>query len=326
MHKLVIPLAILLIILCVTAGYHWTHAIRYSDTDPAFNRAYWEQQIQRHGAKDAYAEFKERTEKAPLARQHFAAHVMGDVLAEKLGTEGITVCDTSFAFGCFHGLFSAIIAKEGTAVIKELDAACVKAYGVMGTGCTHGIGHGILEYVGYENVAKALELCGLTTQKVPLLGCTSGVFMEYNQPLGGDPQNLVPGTRPFDPTHPYMPCTHVPQQFQASCYFELGGWLRTSISDDAAKRSGVCAGLSGEPRSRCYMGIGSGSAHEHGYDMTASLAECAALAPADEFSCRAGVRWGFYQVPETRVRANEACAYADAQQSACASLGDLTRG
>lgn len=325
-----IKIGILLLVVVLLAGatvWLWTHRVRYSDTDPAFNRAYWAQEIQRHGAKNAYQEFKERTQKAPPARQHFAAHVMGSVLAQKLGTDGIAVCDPTFSFGCFHGLFASIIAEKGTPVISELNAACVKAYGPLGTGCTHGIGHGIMEYVGYENIEKALELCDLTTQQVPLLGCTSGVFMEYNQPLSGDPKNLAPGTRTFDVAHPYEPCTNVAERFQSSCYFELGNWLRNTMESDTAKRDAVCAGLKGEPRSRCFMGDASAGAQAHGYDMKTSLAECSSLASEDEFSCRAGVRWGFFQVTETRARADEACAYADSmRRDACVMRGDLTRG
>lgn len=300
--------------------------VSYNPDDPAYNRAYWTQEVKAKGASAAYAEFKQRTAQLSLGRQHFAAHVIGAVIGEALGANGVKVCDSSFGFGCYHGLFSQVISTGGASLVRNLDAACVSAYGPLGTGCQHGIGHGILEYVGYSHVGDALALCKETTQLVPLLGCTSGVFMEYFYPLTGPATALAPSTRALDPAHPYAPCTDVPVENRSSCYYELGSWLRTS-QGNAEAAGKWCAGLSGADRTDCYLGVGTLAFQVNGNDMNAARMECAALAPADELSCRAGVRWGAFANPSTKAHAAEACGYTDsAKETACEKLGDLTQG
>jgi hypothetical protein len=301
-------------------------ALRYDANDPAYNRAYWTQEVTSSGAAAAYEEFKERTSVLPENRQHFAAHVIGSAIGEAVGPDGIKVCDASFGFGCYHGLFSDVIARGGATLIEQLDAACVEAYGQLGTGCQHGIGHGILEYVGYDHVNDALALCKKTTQVVPLLGCTSGVFMEYFSPLTGPADALVPSMRTLDPAHPYAPCTDVPKENQASCYYELGGYLRTS-GGSVAMAGKTCSGLSGSARENCVMGAGTLAMHVNGNDVTRAHAECAALSATDQLFCRAGVRWAVFQIPERRSEAAIGCAYADpVLEKKCETLGDLTHG
>ncbi len=332
--KRVVLVVLSLLIVAATCGFfflplHSQSSAVYSDTDPAYNRAYWTQEIKKKGAKEAFAEFVQANTKAPEDRQHFAAHVMGGLLGEMFGADGIAACGSQFSFGCYHGLFSTVIARGGPGLISDLDRACVKAYGTLGTGCQHGIGHGILEYTGYENLNDALALCTSTTQLVPLLGCTSGVFMEYNEPLGGDPSALVRSTRAFDADTPYKPCTSVPGEFQASCYYELGGWLYNALTADYPHIDRVCGALSGSDRKNCYRGVGSLIPPMEGYDDVAgALAHCAGFSTATAtLSCRAGVSWALYQVPEYRARAAEACAYPDAESTkACSALADLTEG
>lgn len=300
--------------------------ISYSDSDPAYNRAYWTQEIARKGAAAAYQEFKEKDADAPMGRQHFAAHVVGNLIAAAQGPAGITICDSSFGFGCYHGFFAQVIATGGTSLISTLDAACVAAYGKLGTGCQHGIGHGILEYVGYGKVNEALALCKQTTQLVPLLGCTSGVFMEYNFPLSGPADALVPSTRQLDTADRYAPCTSVPADNKDSCYFELGQWTRITLND-YEKVDQFCGGLTGSARRHCYLGVGAIIPPLEGYDAEKNAQICTRFSTSDELACRAGVRWGLYQTPEHRTNADSACAYAQsATRAACLKLGDLTQG
>ncbi len=301
--------------------------VAYRDTDPTYNRAYWVQELGHLSARNVYAEFKKRNETAPLGRQHFGAHVIGSLIAQKEGVKGITICDSSFGFGCFHGLFGYLIAEGGVPLIKSLDAQCVEAFGVLGTGCQHGIGHGILEYTGYTKLNDALALCSHTTETVPLLGCSSGVFMEYNAPLTGNADALVPSTRQFDAAHPYAPCTDVAEKYQASCYFELGGWLHEVFAKEYTKIGAVCAGLKEVHRTDCFLGVGAGIPAQDGYDVDSARSTCGLFSSLDETSCRAGVRWAFYQEPQHRAEAPKACAGSDTvRESACERLGDLTEG
>lgn len=299
--------------------------ISYSDSDPALNYDYWKQEFATRDAKDVYEEFTHRNAKAPLERQHLAAHPVGELIYETVGIDGIAVCDSSFGFGCYHGFFSRAIGEGGADRITELDAACVAAYGPLGTGCQHGIGHGILEYVGYEHVNDALTLCGKTTESVPLLGCASGVFMEYNTPLAGASDGLVPTQRPLSEASTYEPCTRVPEKYRASCYYEIGEWV-ASAAPGPETIEAICTGLSGSDRDNCYLGVGGILGFHAAYDVDAARAMCDAVATGeDTVACNAGVSWRMYAAPEHRQQAERACAYPDATTTErCLTLADLT--
>ncbi len=296
----------------------------YRADDPSYNRSFWKERITRVGAAAAYREFTSRTAQLPLTKQHFSAHVMGELLATASGPAAVSLCDSSFAFGCYHGVFTTLIAAHGPSMIRTLDEACVGTYGPLGTGCQHGIGHGILEYTGYEHLNDALALCHETTTIVPLLGCTSGVFMEFNAPLGGEDVALVPTRRAFNAHDPYYPCESVGKEYRASCFFELGGWLKQG-ADSFENLSQLCGKLTGVDRTHCFMGAGAMIAPTEGYDVAHVRERCAVLGDG-EYSCRAGARWSFYQVPDTRSQAPLICTDPDEKKShACETMGDLTR-
>lgn len=326
------PLAQLLLVVVVAGcGYILvtsqisTHT--YSDSDPAYNRAYWQEQIVRQGSAKAFALFKTKNESAPLARQHFSAHVFGVSLAEHDGVAGITSCDPSFGYGCYHGFFSKVISEGGESYIKKLDEACVAAYGPFGTGCQHGIGHGVLEYVGYERITDALQLCRDTTQLVPLLGCTSGVFMEYFNPLVETGDTLSQGQRPFDEKRPQEPCDIVSSEFKESCYFELGHSYYIRFKGEVVALSKLCEQVPQSYQQYCYLGLGDIQGPISGYKVQESIAFCDAFSGADSTACRAGVAWAFYANPAHRAEGTGICQLDSASDTAtCKQLADLTLG
>lgn len=299
--------------------------IEYSDTDPSFNKDYWTAQIKLHGTSEAYASFKERNQKATTLRQHFSAHVFGSLIAEEDGAKGVTVCDNTFNFGCYHGLFAQLIAEGGTSYIKMLDEACIKEFGTPG-GCQHGIGHGIIEYVGYQNLEEALELCKNTTQHVPLIGCTSGVFMAYNTPLETSGDVLSTTIRDLDPKNPLAPCTEVKSEYQESCYYERGQWAFSRWNSDTSKMFAACNMLHGENRNLCFEGIGMLGTGYYNYDMEKIYALCSAFPRPDEVACTAGISWSFFADPLHRNGADAICNMGTvAEQETCLRLADLTQ-
>jgi hypothetical protein len=300
----------------------------YDPSDAGYNIAFWEEVINRRGAQEAYAEFKVKNAEALLSRQHVSAHAFGEVLFATGGIEAFAACDATFGFGCYHGFFGRAIAEEGETSVKALDNACVKAYGVLGTGCQHGIGHGVLEYVGYENISEALALCKDTSQPAPLLGCTSGVFMEYNSPLVGAGAGLVPAPRVLTSETIYGPCPSVLPEYQTSCYFELGKWLVSQLSLGDERIADACEGLRGETRTHCFLGAGEGIAFFVDNDAAQGRAECANLAKgADELACSAGIAWALFSNGRGKEAAREACIYEDAGATErCKTLADLTGG
>src|SRR5690606_16267651 len=107
--------------------------------DLLVNRQRWENLIDEQGAEEAYAIFvEEGNALSSIYNQHANAHIMGELLFDKLGIKGVTICDKSFSFGCYHSFFAKAIAKEGTQIITQLDKICSQTYGDKALGCSHG--------------------------------------------------------------------------------------------------------------------------------------------------------------------------------------------
>lgn len=285
------------------------------------NHAYWIEQVERKGSDGAYREFKHRHAQTPMGARHVAAHAFGRALYEAGGTEALAVCDTEFEYGCYHGFLSAAIAEGGEDRVRELDRVCVDEFGILGGGCLHGIGHGVLEYTGYERLTEALELCErATTQPVPLLGCTSGVFMEYFSPLVESPDGqLISTARKIDRADPYTPCPDVPAAYRAVCYYQLGQQL-WELDPTYAR---LCSDLTGEDRTYCFMGIGEDSIGLS-FSITKGLAACEQYDGPDNTACRAGIAWGMFAAEQGNARVSAACDVKD--RARCLELADFTRG
>ena len=277
--------------------------------DAARDRARFIQSIKTYGPRDAYEQFVEANSRAPLSVRHVRAHVMGEALFETQEIKGIAVCDSNFGFGCFHGLFTVGFASQGRPFVRQADAFCVDRYGVWGTGCQHGIGHGIVEYVGRDRLNDALELCEETSQPTPLLGCTSGVFMEFNTPLTVIPGEEPPEPLPFREEAPYGACEDVPERYRASCYYELGGWWEVVVAGDKEKMGQLCARVADSHlRDMCALGVGNIIGPTTQYDVAQSSDTCRRL-PAEVVTlCHAGVAWSMYANPAYRDRAVSMCA------------------
>lgn len=279
-------------------------------------RDFWLARAERDGGAVAYEAFKYANNAAAIGEQHLASHVMGNVLYETEGIEGVVVCDNAFGFGCFHGLFSIALASEGVEAVNELDAACVDRFGVLGTGCMHGIGHGILEYVGYDQIGQALDLCKQTTQLVSILGCTSGVFMEHNTPLEEDTNGLLRSVaREFSSTDPYGVCDGI-EQAQDSCYFELAAWWALALDEDWGRMEELCSALS-DTRNRqfCFLGFGHALGTMVSYDTGKILPVCEAVNDAAGSTlCRAGAYWALFANSKLDDAESKLCDGATAEK------------
>ncbi|MDP2735120.1 MAG: hypothetical protein Q8P12_02850 [bacterium] len=302
--------------------------------DPAKEREHWTGLIDTKGAAAAYEDFKETFADSHFSLQHLNAHLFGELLYRKLGIEGIAVCDATFAFGCYHSFFGQALAEHGMAAVEQLDRACIDKFGEYGTGCQHGIGHGLLEYFGHRQLIAALEGCTFTTQVQKLFGCTSGVFMEYNVPIIITPEFARTEVRELDGEGPYAPCaTIVPEGFRESCYYEMAQWWDKVYLGDYAKIGELCQGIALlKEQEPCYLGTGNVAAPSSDYDVASTIEKCEAMPTSEgEFLCRAGASWSFFAVPERRELAPLLCeglgqdAYRCAQKSDLIGTGEITR-
>lgn len=276
----------------------------------------WKKEIEDKGAERAYELFKEGNKDKEFGVAHTLAHIMGELIYEKEGIAGVAVCDSAFAFGCYHSFFGKAITENGPDVVFELDKECVKKWGPKGLGCPHGIGHGVLGFLGEDALVEALDICGKLSWKGPIGGCTSGVFMEYNFRTMQSLEGAEP--REFDASRPLYPCDSVPKPYAEACYFELPAWLMNVFGGDQARAGEFCAlAPSGREREACYKGLGNSIGANERYDAVRSIAACSKMPDREgELLCRAGAAWSFFAEPTSRERKGEPCQGLAATENA----------
>lgn len=276
-------------------------------------------------APDAYAAFKEEIQNSPDEKQHAAAHIFGELLYRKEGIEGVVVCDSSFGFGCYHSFFGVAIAERGPEVARELDEQCFNYYGRLGTGCPHGIGHGLMWYFGNERLPEALSFCDGMRYGGAIGGCTDGVFMEYNEQTMATGEAGI-GRRAYDANNPQAPCSTVAKRYRQSCYYQQAAWWYRSFGGDVTHTGKHCAvAISVDDRDACYRGLGDTLAVGVAYDPQRAIAKCSVLTEGEARSrCVEGAAWAFLANPEKRQDAPRVCA-TEVDQAACMQAAVLIR-
>lgn len=239
-------------------------------------RAQMIRSIERLGPDRAYILLAASYKDTPSNFQHGAAHIFGEALYEAQGVSGVTTCDDGYNFGCFHGFFIEAVSHEGLDVLDELNGECTATS--VSSACRHGIGHGILEYLGLHRLTDALEACTrIEDMETRVGGCTGGVFMEYNLPLEVlDGVYTIAPRELEDPANPYAPCDTVADRFAESCHHELPQWWGHVYGrEDFMTIGRLCAGAAGEHnRYTCYMGAGTIAASAAKYDVERAIELC----------------------------------------------------
>ncbi|MBI3335616.1 MAG: hypothetical protein HY001_03915 [Candidatus Portnoybacteria bacterium] len=289
-------------------------------------REQWDQYIQRVGVLKAYEDMITVYRSKNAQVQHLAAHIFGELLYDKMGIKGISVCDGSFGFGCYHTFFSRALSNHGIEIISALDEACVEKFGPLGLGCPHGIGHGLGEYMGQARLVDQLNVCATLNWQGPVSGCQGGVFMEYNFPILIDGTDIIPTRRPFRADDPYAPCNRVPERFRRACYFEQGEWWARVLAEDYGRIGGLCAGITNRNEYiDCFRGLGSAIGPLSQYNIENSIKSCTLMPSVEEeVLCRAGASWSFFANPIYRDIAPRLCEGLLPDQSAlCKRKADL---
>jgi len=249
--------------------------------------------LKTYSSQDAYQRFTAIYDQFDFNIQHTVAHIFGETLFEIVGNEGISYCDSSFSFGCYHGFFTRSVSSEGLTIITALDEGCGTIVGGNQSACRHGIGHGILEYLGTDHLTEALAVCLKTTQPDPVAGCTSGVFMEYNVPLiTNDQGEFIASPRSLG-SDPYTPCGDVETQFKASCYFELPQWWEQVYNQDVRTIGRLCSQIPEKDYVRqCFVGYGRIVAPSAEYNPKITRSRCEEIESREgSYLCRASAAW-----------------------------------
>ncbi len=278
------------VVVAGSAGLWWRmgHANRPNAGSLGEQEALWTERIGDIGGKKAYAQFAQDVADLSPAKQHEGAHAFGAALFSIEDTDGLSVCDARFSYGCFHEFLGRAIASHGLAIVKELNQGCVDSLVESPLSCQHGIGHGIIAFLGYDDTAlrKSLDECKALPYNDPIGGCYGGVFMEYNMQtmLGTEARIRQPST----PQEMYEPCASLPEAFKSSCVFWQPQWWHSGVfqgeaTDEVfAKLGENCRGMTRGDASlvrTCFEGIGNIVPPAAGFDGKRAAELCDATSP-----------------------------------------------
>lgn len=278
---------------------------------PSEFRTYWKSEILRTGASNAYRELKDEYSQYPIHDQHFGTHKFGEILSELNGARGISVCDSAFLYGCYHGLIGRLIGDNGLSMVKEVGNACENLTGQQQLACFHGIGHGIIEYSGHngEKLASTLRLCDQFGLKSHIRACQSGAFMEYNLPTLINTDTKADQARNYDPSNPFYPCDTLPLDLKNVCYFRLPEYWEAILSKDHTAMGKICQkAITSESKKNCFQGIGYFLAPSKKYSVQEIIKSCKTMPDnKSEISCRAGAAAGLFSNPDTESVWSQPC-------------------
>lgn len=218
----------------------------------------WSSYLDEVGGHKAYADFRSLYVEKPFYIQHGMMHLFADVLYQKFGLEGISFCDSVFGFGCFHQISIDAINQQGIDITTQLEDICVARYGERRSGfCSHGIGHGLVEYFGntQQGLIEALDAC--SSKLVSSNGsryCIAGAFMEYQRiPFFGGFDDPLP----IDPEVPAALCAeNMPEKYKGDCYKSLGAWWYVAYKGNLKEIFRACDTVPANFFEACNMGIG----------------------------------------------------------------------
>lgn len=264
--------------------------------NPAQAEKDWTERIEKLGGKAAYAALADEIEGLSPASQHEMAHAFGAALFAVEDTRGLSVCDGRFSYGCFHEFLGRAISYHGLSVVGKLNQGCIDTLVESPLSCQHGIGHGILASLGYDDdsLEKALDECADLPYNDPIGGCYGGAFMEYNvQTMLGTEAHI---RRPNSHKEIFEPCASLPDEYQIACAFWQPQWWHTAIlngagSVEAFERLGeYCRDMTptDQLRRTCFEGIGNITPPAADFDAAKAAKLCDATSDnaRDRLYCR----------------------------------------
>lgn len=191
------------------------------------------QMAQTQGLEAAWQYLIKNYSNSTSKNAHDLAHFLGGLIYQKKGLDGVSICDGSFAFGCFHGFAEKAFVKD-LSQLSQLEKACVNL-GSVNSGpyasCIHGFGHGIATYFNTTDLQSALKECSQLGSGYNF--CYDGVFMEF----------ATNASDPFytkDP-NPLFPCHTLEDKYHQSCARNLPIVMAKFKGMDLASIVQVCS-------------------------------------------------------------------------------------
>lgn len=190
--------------------------------------------------------------------KHELIHAIGEAAFLQSGYNGLKECDSSFMYGCYHGVVLEAVRQNGYTdkVLKDLAQGCVNlsANKTVTTACSHGIGHAIMVVKSYDLLTSYKDCDRTFTAGEELFYCWDGVSME----------NIMrrfeqEGAKRFlKEDDPYYPCNSIPEKYQPACAREHVFYVFQLLNNkDTQKAIDFCMYFSSEKtRFECTSAIG----------------------------------------------------------------------
>ena len=219
------------------------------------------------------------------AQSHLVDHETGTFLYHTEGLAGINGCKDYFGDGCYHGFIAAMVLDRGLSDIRDLVNVCEQdLVSDQQNRCAHGIGHGILDNVGYTNLRSALGLCrsAFANNVNATKYCFDGIFMEGK--LGSYAEPTTTASLYYRANDPMYPC-NLPDVLAAGAHDRC--WISQSqrtLSQDygglfdgnIGKVTDYCAAMeNSSDQFTCYMGIARQIALSSNNDLSVVRQMCA---------------------------------------------------
>ncbi|GEM_PF-1151689 len=260
-----------------------------------------------------------------FSQQHLLGHIFGEELYDTYGISGLPTCDSEFIFACYHGFLGKALSKEGLGAVEKLGKECDQKKQDR-LGCDHGIGHGVMSYLGDGKLVQALESCAKLSWKGLVGGCRGGVFMEYNFKNSHIPENGGLSIRALDEKNPFAPCDSLPERFRYACYYEQPDWWSHVYREDFIKVAKLCDSLKNEEfKDFCFIGTGRIIAQAKKYEVKDTIHVCKDMPGVRaEVLCRSGGFLSIIDYTHDRVHSLSMCEGLDVvQKSLCMSKANL---
>lgn len=208
-----------------------------------------------YGADKAWSYIAKNFEKeaGSTGNIHDLAHLVGKLLYEGKGIEGISICTPTFAFGCYHGLLDAAF-HTSLNDLPRAEKACEKV-GLVNSGpygsCIHGIGHGVASFHQSKDIENALLDCNRLGNGRGF--CYDGVFMEFVR-------SAAPSF--FSKDKPFYPCDTLENKYgdtySLSCGRNQPTVFVSRLGMEFADAVGMCSKntLGGKFKSSCFDALG----------------------------------------------------------------------
>ncbi len=212
--------------------------IEFKSLDEKDKYAWLENIAQTQSPEVAWRTIKEtyNTPEGVVGNPHDMAHLVGQLLYQKHGFDGLKVCEPIFAFGCYHGLMEVAFDKdkpeEFPNKLSDAEKGCSKVAPKNSPSywsCVHGIGHGIADFREY-NLDKSLKDCD-TMDKTVRTYCHDGVFMDFSI-------NAKEGF--YKRSDPLYPCNAVDESYKSSCARSQVQVMRLRLEKTTREISDAC--------------------------------------------------------------------------------------